>query len=194
MSETRDPSDGSAVSAVAPYHSSSDDEILQCEPPTFQASQLSTSILSPSTTSCGPTPFSSLYFPDSTSETPCKAVVTSSDLSAESASAWAPPPTTASAGPNSARTSACSVGPAVAETKAALPRDSNKGGSEDGEPPPPYTEGPSPLESFSYLLAAAGGASSIITQVQQGGPPPISTLAGTSARVIGVVWHMEGLS
>lgn len=39
------------------------------------------------------------------------------------------------------------------------------------EPPPAYSEGDSPLLSFTYVMAAAGGASSIITQVQQGGPP-----------------------
>lgn len=69
-----------------------------------------------------------------------------------------------------------------AETKAAFPAD-NKGesskGAEDSEPPPPYTEGSSPLDSFTYVMAAAGGAASIITQVQQGGPAPVNTLAGT---------------
>lgn len=68
------------------------------------------------------------------------------------------------------------------ETKAALPSDtkgepSNKA-AEDREPPPPYTEGSSPLDSFTYVMAAAGGAASIITQVQQGGAQPINTLAG----------------
>lgn len=49
---------------------------------------------------------------------------------------------------------------------------------DDGEPPPPYTEGSSPIQSFSYVMAAAGGAASIITQVQQSGGPPINTLGG----------------
>ena len=48
---------------------------------------------------------------------------------------------------------------------------------EDLEPPPAYSEGPSPLHSFTFVMATAGGASSIITQVQQGGPPT-STLGG----------------
>lgn len=70
----------------------------------------------------------------------------------------------------------------VAETKRALPQDTKaEGGSrakeDDAEPPPAYTEGYSPLLSFSYLMAAAGGAASIITQVQQGGPP-INTIGG----------------
>ncbi|KAL7913312.1 hypothetical protein GGI35DRAFT_491463 [Trichoderma velutinum] len=62
----------------------------------------------------------------------------------------------------------------VAETKRALPRDTKGESSrkdDDAEPPPAYSEGDSPLYTFSYVMAAAGGASSIITQVQQGGPP-----------------------
>jgi len=73
----------------------------------------------------------------------------------------------------------------VAETKAALPRDSkDREGPgkdlDDGEPPPPYTEGSSPLNGLTYVMSAAGGAASIITQVQQSGPAPISTLHGRS--------------
>ncbi|OHE94527.1 hypothetical protein CORC01_10160 [Colletotrichum orchidophilum] len=63
---------------------------------------------------------------------------------------------------------------ALAETKRALPRDTKGGSSgkdDNAEPPPAYSEGPSPLQSFAFLMATAGGASSIITQVQQGGPP-----------------------
>ncbi|GAB1315894.1 hypothetical protein MFIFM68171_06104 [Madurella fahalii] len=60
------------------------------------------------------------------------------------------------------------------ETKRALPqdtkaRDGSSSKDEETEPPPAYSEGSSPLQSFTYLMAAAGGASSIITQVQQGG-------------------------
>lgn len=66
----------------------------------------------------------------------------------------------------------------VADTKASFTEPKNEGSSDDGEPPPPYTEGYSPLESFTYVMAAAGGASSIITQVQQTGGPPINTLGG----------------
>ena len=72
---------------------------------------------------------------------------------------------------------------AEAETKAALPADTKGESSksaEDEEAPPPYTEGSSPLDSFTYVMAAAGGAASIITQVQQSGPPPVNTLAGTN--------------
>ncbi|KAI1277025.1 hypothetical protein F5Y07DRAFT_407973 [Xylaria sp. FL0933] len=64
----------------------------------------------------------------------------------------------------------------VAETKRALPQDvkgepSGQKVDDPSEPPPAYSEGYSPLLSFTYLMAAAGGAASIITQVQQGGPP-----------------------
>lgn len=70
---------------------------------------------------------------------------------------------------------------AVAETKSALPPDTKAGSSkkaEDGEAPPAYSEGSSPLDSFTYLMAAAGGAASIITQVQQGGGGGLNTLGG----------------
>lgn len=77
------------------------------------------------------------------------------------------------------------------ETKRALPQDTKSLGEsssrtsgnkkdEDAEPPPAYTEGYSPLQSFTFLMAATGGASSIITQVQQGGPP-INTLGDVGA-------------
>ncbi|KAK8098542.1 phosphatase activator [Apiospora kogelbergensis] len=74
----------------------------------------------------------------------------------------------------------------VAETKRSLPQDnkpeSSRQKSDDpNEPPPAYTEGYSPLLSFTYLMAAAGGASSIITQVQQGGPGPINTIGDVGA-------------
>lgn len=73
------------------------------------------------------------------------------------------------------------------ETKRVLPQDtkahhagepSRSAKDEDTEPPPAYSEGSSPLHSFTYLMAAAGGASSIITQVQQGGPS-LNPLGGT---------------
>ncbi|KAK4232533.1 hypothetical protein QBC38DRAFT_439009 [Podospora fimiseda] len=75
------------------------------------------------------------------------------------------------------------------ETKRALPQDTKGPGEsssrnskkdEDAEPPPAYSEGYSPLPSFTFLMAATGGASSIITQVQQGGPP-INTLGDVGA-------------
>jgi hypothetical protein len=71
----------------------------------------------------------------------------------------------------------------VADTKAALPRDTKEGSSskdiDDGEPPPPYSEGSSPIKSFTYVMASAGGPASIITQVSQNAGPPINALGCT---------------
>ena len=125
--------------------------------------------------------FPSRYFPAPSPADPYQALVT--ECATESLTALAP---TGPAPPfEEASPAASSV---VAETKAALPRDTKDGqGSkdlDDGEPPPPYTEGSSPLEGFTYVMAAAGGAASIITQVQQGGPAPINTaLGGVSAQL-----------
>lgn len=124
-----------------------------------------------------PPPFSSLYFPPPLHLQRIKAAVT--EAACESVSVTAPVP---SFEETLAEDDAESK--ATAETKASLPRD-NKGessgkGVDDGEPPPPYTEGSSPLESFTYVMAAAGGAASIITQVQQTGGPPINALGGRS--------------
>ncbi|KAK2748710.1 hypothetical protein FQN57_000291 [Myotisia sp. PD_48] len=70
--------------------------------------------------------------------------------------------------------------PVVSDTKAALSRDksgeSSSKSQDESEPPPPYTEGSIPLQSFTYVMAATGGPASIITQVQQTGGPPINTL------------------
>ena len=119
--------------------------------------------------------FPSRYFPEPSSTDPYRSLVT--ECATENLTATAPPgpapPTFDEVQPAPAASSV------VAETKAALPRDTKDGQSskdlDDGEPPPPYTEGSSPLEGFTYVMAAAGGAASIITQVQQGGPAPINT-------------------
>ena len=122
-----------------------------------------------------PPPFSSLYFPPGAANTErAKSCVTGPDFSPLPA-ALAPAPS--SEGP------AC-TSTVEAEVKAALPQDtkgeSSSKGVEDGEPPPPYTEGSSPLEGFAYVMAGTGGgAASILTQVQQGGPAPVNTLGGT---------------
>lgn len=142
--------------AEPPYTESADDEITAA-PPTFPTSLPSSA----------PPAFSSLYFPTQTSPDSLEASITEP-----------PPPAFTPVSPAAGTTSV------EAETKAALPAD-NKGESsktaEDEEAPPPYTEGSSPLESFTYVMAAAGGAASIITQVQQGGPAPVNTLAGTES-------------
>ncbi|KAI4245477.1 MAG: hypothetical protein L6R40_002538 [Gallowayella cf. fulva] len=59
--------------------------------------------------------------------------------------------------------------------------ESSTKSAEEKEPPPPYTEGSSPLGSFTYVMAAAGGPASIITQVPQEAPraPGGQTIAGT---------------
>jgi G patch domain-containing protein 1 len=135
----------------------------------------------------GPPPFSSLYEYSSVEDLadhhfrlPGPVLATSSGAGASSAAAapaYAPlaSGSSASSGENLAGTSG-NYHDTVAETKRALPQDSKPESAgqkveEPSEPPPAYTEGYSPLLSFTYLMAAAGGASSIITQVQQGGPP-----------------------
>lgn len=122
-----------------------------------------------------PPPFSSLYFPSPSELQRIQAAVT--EAACESLLSSAPAP---SFEETLAEDEAeCK---AAAESKAALPRDT-KGSPlgksvDDNEPPPPYTEGSSPLESFTYVMAAAGGAASIITQVQQTGGPPVNALGG----------------
>ena len=121
--------------------------------------------------------FPSRYFPAPSSTDPYRALVTECAAS-ESLTALAP---AEPSGPAPSFEESCAASPSsvVAETKAALPRDTKEGQSskdlDDGEPPPPYTEGSSPLDGFTYVMAAAG---SIITQVQQGGPAPINTALG----------------
>ena len=103
------------------------------------------------------------------------------DDDAASASAAAPayaPPDQDVAAPESSNSASSAAALRFQdETKRALPRDtkghagsSSSSKDDDSEPPPAYSEGSSPLHSFTYLMAAAGGAASIITQVQQGGP------------------------
>ncbi|KAK8166961.1 P-loop containing nucleoside triphosphate hydrolase protein [Phyllosticta citrichinensis] len=127
--------------------------------------------------SLDPPPFSSLYFPPdaNSDEGPNKSTVTEGLNEAPPAFAPAPP---------FEEPSSSAAATAVAETKAALPHDTKDGSSskdiDDGEPPPPYSEGSSPLESFQYIMATAGGPASIITQVSQGGGPPINALGGGS--------------
>lgn len=150
-----------------------DDDLLSRErspPPQYPTSEPSSS----SSPGPRPPPFSSLY-------TSTAAAVQAYKTAVTDAGASAPVPTAAASVPAYALDSSASSRDVVAETKAALPRDT-KGESpkddDESEPPPAYSEGFSPLESFTYLMAAAGGAASIITQVQQGGPPPLNTLGG----------------
>lgn len=137
-----------------------------------------------------PPPFSSLFIASDSELSGAKADVSEAP-GASSLPAFAPPHQ-----PSSSSFPLCPALPpseedldglcsTPADSKAPLEGVEKKGASsgknvDDGEPPPPYTEGYSPLESFTYVMAAAGGAASIITQVQQSGGPPINTLGGMS--------------
>lgn len=142
----------------------------QVPPPQYPTSEASTS---------RPPPFSSLYSsPESICGSEHNCHRSASSITASASSLAAPAYAALSSGlsidQSSSTSTPTSFDQALAETKRALPRDTKGGSSgkdEDTEPPPAYSEGPSPLESFSFLMATAGGASSIITQVQQGGPP-----------------------
>lgn len=121
-----------------------------------------------------PPPFSSLYFPTADEVDRFKVAVT--EAINEHIFATAPAPSFAEALAEEEEDQR------VAATKPTVPRDTKGESSsrnlEDGEPPPPYTEGTSPIEAFTYVMAAAGGPSSIITQVSQSAGPPINTLGG----------------
>jgi ATP-binding cassette subfamily F protein 3 len=102
-------------------------------------------------------------------------------------------PAVSGSSPQSSSSSAASR--VVADTKAALPRDTKDGPAkdlDDGEPPPPYSEGGSPIKSFTYIMASAGGPASIITQVSQNAGPPINAL---TAGMFGDVYDVfQGLN
>jgi len=176
LSTTQDTNDAPVVAVgldCEPEHPSKHDEDeitrIQSPPPRYPASEPSSS----APPSPRPPPFSSLYASTAEVFEAYKTAVTEAGTSG-SVPAYAP------VAPELYQPSASSRD-VVAETKAALPQDTKGESSkkdEDSEPPPAYSEGSSPLESFTYLMAAAGGAASIITQVQQGGAPPINTLGG----------------
>ena len=127
---------------------------------------------SSSVPSTAPPPFSSLYSTPSAPPDRLKACITEPDSSPPPA--FSPAPALQEAVPEATT--------AEAETKAALPADtkgeSSSKAAEESEPPPPYTEGSSPIDSFTYVMAAAGGPTSIITQASQGVAAPVNTLAG----------------
>ncbi|KAL2067257.1 hypothetical protein VTL71DRAFT_1681 [Oculimacula yallundae] len=141
-------------------------------PPNYPTSE-------PSGRSPRPPPFSSLY--TSTAEV-VEAYKTAVTEAGASTSVPAYSPATAC---ESLQASTSQHVDVVAQTKSCLPQDTKGESSkkdDDTEPPPAYSEGLSPLESFTYIsMAAAGGAASILTQVQQGGPPPINTLGDVGA-------------
>ncbi|KAL4870643.1 hypothetical protein BDV12DRAFT_184274 [Aspergillus spectabilis] len=142
-----------------------DDTFYTAPPPHSPCSEASSS----SFASSYPPPFSSLVF-TSTSDSNRPEPLTFEPSSA-SPPAFAPLPF------GGGRVEPQPSSALVAETKSSFSRDpKGEQSSDEGEPPPPYTEGDSPIDSFTYVMAAAGGASSIITQVQQTGGPPINTL------------------
>lgn len=170
-----------------------DDDFYTAPPPHSPCSEASSS--SSFSFSSNPPPFSSLVFDSSvTDPNRSKVAVTQPTDSALSPSNTSlplplspPPPLSPPAPPSPSFEEPSESEPSsslVADTKASFSQEPKgeapgKSPADDGEPPPPYTEGYSPLESFTYVMAAAGGASSIITQVQQAGGPPINTLGGT---------------
>lgn len=159
-------SDSDTPSALTPY--------AAAPPPSIDAA------LSSPSESPYPPPFSSLYFPSRDADDQRnKACDPQQDES---------PPAFAAAAPPFTESSSSAAAAAAAATKAALPRDHKDGSSskdiDDGEPPPPYSEGDSPLESFTYVMASAGGPASIITQVSQtSAGPPINTLGGSDENI-----------
>ena len=184
LSDTREASDGPSASvglrhSIDEHNSKLEDEIerAQSPPPQYPLSEASSSSPPPSPR---PPPFSSLYASTLEAVEAYKQAVTEAGAPA-SVPAYAPlaPEVRDCQGPPELHSDT------LAETKAALPQDTKGESSrkdEDSEPPPAYSEGSSPLESFTYLMASAGGPASIITQVQQGGPP-INTLGGNSRLV-----------
>ena len=155
-----------------------------------RASSSATTDFHRSTTSSpspNPPSFSSLYSPDAQAKPGGTAAEGSSHEALPRSDPFGPAPPFKLEGEEEEEqsprsTSTPTTNQAVAETKAALPPDtkaepSNHKAVDDGEPPPPYSESSSPLDSFVYLMAVAGGPASLITQVQQGGPP-INTLGG----------------
>lgn len=180
MSRTQAPStDGLSVVTLLPRISGDSDTSHASFPDTAPASI--NAVLTTAGESPYPPPFSSLYFPSADA------------VEARNKDCEAPedesPPAFASAPPFTESSSSSAVAAAAAAaTKAALPRDTKDASSskdlDDGEPPPPYSEGSSPLESFTYVMASAGGPASIITQVSQSsGGPPINTLGGSDENI-----------
>lgn len=169
----------SVVTPLPPDSADSDSDTTSALAPYAAAPSASIdAALSSASESPYPPPFSSLYFP---SRDPDDQRNKASDPQQDES-----PPAFAAAPPFTESSSSAAA--AAAATKAALPRDHKDGSSskdiDDGEPPPPYSEGDSPLESFTYVMASAGGPASIITQVSQtSAGPPINTLGGSDENI-----------
>jgi G patch domain-containing protein 1 len=185
--ERREPSDHQDGHQHGHGHShgvASSHEVEHSPPPQYPVSEASSS-------SPRPPPFSSLFSAVETADRSRKAHPAPEEATASgsvAAPAYSYCDTPATPFDPDQGTSSVFQDP-VAETKRALPSDTkaeSSGKDDDAEPPPAYSEGDSPLESFSYVMAAAGGTSSIITQVQQGGPP-INALGGESAACLRII-------
>ncbi|ESZ98935.1 putative WHI2-like protein P4H10.16c [Sclerotinia borealis F-4128] len=151
----------------------------QSPPPRYPISEPSHSTPS----SPRPPPFSSLYTSAAEAVEAYKVAVTEAGASLSISTAAPEYATVASNRDPQAHEASTSSRDVEAETKAALPQDTKGESSkkdDENEPPPAYSEGSSPLDGFTYLMAAAGGAASIITQVQQGAAP-INTLGDVGA-------------
>lgn len=183
LSGTRDPRNGPSESSlseleIAKAQHRDHARDTDSEPPQYPVSDVSTPPRPP--------PFSSLFAPFSDPGGPSgKAIAhdvcASASLAAAAAPAYTYKPSPESEPFDPDQATARAFHDPVAETKSVLPRDTKGESSKafDAEPPPAYSEGDSPLQSFTYVMSAAGGASSIITQVQQGGPP-INAIGGES--------------
>ncbi|KAL8736212.1 MAG: hypothetical protein Q9166_000367 [cf. Caloplaca sp. 2 TL-2023] len=150
-------SDGSSVSENYSFDASilpCDDE-HSCTPESARHLSSSSALTPPAN---APPPFSAHNFSPEDSANRIKLSVAEPDS--------CPPPPFAPANPVDLQQPAASE--LEVATKAALASnregESSAKSAEEKEPPPPYTEGTSPLGSFTYLMAAAGGPASIITQ------------------------------
>ncbi|KAL8712289.1 MAG: hypothetical protein Q9220_003440 [cf. Caloplaca sp. 1 TL-2023] len=159
LTETRDSSDGSSVSGKHSFRTS----IFPCGDQDDCTSENAPNSLSTSPSN-EPPPFSAHNFSPGLSPNRPPSPITEPD--------YPPPPPFAPAPLDCQQTPSASE--VEVETKAALAAknegESSSKSAEESEPPPPYTEGSSPLGSFTYVMAAAGGPASIITQVSPGGP------------------------
>ncbi|KAI4265251.1 MAG: hypothetical protein L6R38_009554, partial [Xanthoria sp. 2 TBL-2021] len=166
LTETRDSSDGSSVSEKYSYRAS----IFACDNDTSYTQEVAShpsSSPAAASPSSAPPPFSSLNISPEHSASRIKLSVAEPD--------FYPPPPFASTHSAEAQQPPASQFEVATEAELANTKEgesSTKSTEEKEEPPPPYTEGSSPLGSFTYVMAAAGGPASIITQVPQGGPPP----------------------
>ncbi|KAL8938579.1 MAG: hypothetical protein Q9211_003146 [Gyalolechia sp. 1 TL-2023] len=166
LTATQDSSNGTSVSGKSSFRAT----IIPCADEISSNQDTISGPASPSVSTpfvVTPPPFSALYYTPEESPEYIEPAVAEPD-------SCSPPPPFVPAQPTGPTSPYLSH--FEAESKATLPRDaeaeSSSRSAEEKEPPPPYSEGPSPLGSFTYIMAAAGGPASIITQVSPGGLSP----------------------